>query len=128
MLLNAIVICAAACIGASLGALARWGLGLWLTTTAFPYGTLASNLIGGYLIGIAVAAFQAMPQLDPVWRLLLITGFLGGLTTFSSFSAEVIAMLMNERLGLALGTAALHVAGSLLLTWLGMRTVQQFTA
>ncbi|WP_181360517.1 fluoride efflux transporter CrcB [Variovorax sp. WS11] len=124
MLLHVLAICA----GASIGALARWGLGLWLTTTAFPYGTLASNLIGGYLIGIAVATFQALPQLDPVWRLLLITGFLGGLTTFSSFSAEVVSMLMNERLGLALGTAALHVAGSLMLTWLGIRTVHQFTA
>lgn len=123
MLLHVLAICA----GASIGALCRWCLSLWLTTTAFPYGTLASNLIGGYLIGVAVAAFQAMPQLDPAWRLLLITGFLGGLTTFSSFSAEVVAMLMNERLGLALGTAALHVAGSLALTWLGMRTVQQFT-
>ncbi len=69
-----------------------------------------------------------MPQLDPAWRLLLITGFLGGLTTFSSFSAEVVAMLMSERLGLALGTAALHVCGSLFLTWLGIRTVQQFSA
>jgi CrcB protein len=124
MLLHVLAICA----GASIGALCRWGLSLWLTTTAFPYGTLASNLIGGYLIGIALAAFQAMPQLDPVWRLLLITGFLGGLTTFSSFSAEVVSMLMNERLGLALGTAALHVAGSLVLTWLGIRTVHQFTA
>ncbi|VTU34779.1 chromosome condensation membrane protein [Variovorax sp. PBL-H6] len=118
----------AICAGASIGALCRWGLGLWLTTTAFPYGTLASNLVGGYLIGIAVAVFQAMPQLDPAWRLLLITGFLGGLTTFSSFSAEVVAMLMNERLGLALGTAALHVGGSLFLTWLGIRSVQQFGA
>jgi CrcB protein len=123
MLLHVLAICA----GASIGALCRWCLSLWLTTSAFPYGTLASNLIGGYLIGVAVAAFQAMPQLDPAWRLLLITGFLGGLTTFSSFSAEVVAMLMNERLGLALGTAALHVAGSLVLTWLGIRTVQQFT-
>lgn len=123
MLLHVLAICA----GASIGALCRWCLSLWLTTTAFPYGTLASNLIGGYLIGVAVAAFQAMPQLDPAWRLLLITGFLGGLTTFSSFSAEVVAMLTNERLGLALGTAALHVAGSLVLTWLGIRTVQQFT-
>lgn len=123
MLLHVLAICA----GASIGALCRWCLSLWLTTTAFPYGTLASNLIGGYLIGVAVALFQAMPQLDPAWRLLLITGFLGGLTTFSSFSAEVVAMLMNERLGLALGTAALHVAGSLVLTWLGIRTVQQFT-
>jgi CrcB protein len=89
---------------------------------------VAANLVGGYLIGIAVASFQAMPQLDPVWRLALITGFLGGLTTFSSFSAEVVAMLMQGRLGLALGTAMLHVAGSLALTWLGIRTVQHFMA
>ncbi|RZL90255.1 MAG: fluoride efflux transporter CrcB [Variovorax sp.] len=117
----------AICVGASLGALARWGLGLWLSTGAsLPYGTLASNLIGGYLVGVAVAVFQAMPQLDPVWRLLLITGFLGGLTTFSSFSAEVIGMLMQDRLVRAFGTAALHVCGSLVLTWLGIRTVQQF--
>jgi fluoride exporter len=124
MLLHVLAICA----GASVGALCRWGLSLWLTTSTFPWGTLASNLVGGYLIGLAVAIFQAMPQLDPAWRLLLITGFLGGLTTFSSFSAEVVAMLMQERLALALGTAALHVAGSLVLTWLGLRTVQHFTA
>ncbi len=119
----------AICVGASLGALARWGLGLWLSVpgASMPYGTLASNLIGGYLVGVAVALFQAMPELDPVWRLLLITGFLGGLTTFSSFSAEVVAMLMQDRLALAFGTAVLHVCGSLVLTWLGMRTVQQFT-
>jgi len=117
----------AICIGASLGALARWGLSLWLSTgTSIPWGTVASNLIGGYLVGIAVAVFQAMPQLDPVWRLLLITGFLGGLTTFSSFSAEVVTMLLQDRLALAFGTAALHVCGSLVLTWLGIRTVQQF--
>lgn len=89
-----------------------------------PWGTLAANLIGGYLVGVAVGAFQAMPQLDPGWRLLLVTGFLGGLTTFSSFSAEVVAMLMDNRLLLALGTALLHLAGSLILTWLGLRTVQ----
>jgi fluoride exporter len=117
----------AICAGASIGALCRWCLSLCLTTAAFPYGTLASNLIGGYLIGVAVAVFQAMPQFDPVWRLLLITGFLGGLTTFSSFSAEVVAMLSQDRLALALATAALHVCGSLALTWLGIRTVQQFS-
>jgi CrcB protein len=124
MLLHVLAICA----GASIGALCRWGLNIWLTSAGpLPFGTLAANLIGGYLIGIAVAVFQAMPQLDPAWRLLLITGFLGGLTTFSSFSAEVVTMLMNERMGLALGTAALHLTGSLILTWLGIRTVQQFT-
>lgn len=117
----------AICVGASLGALSRWGLGLWLSAPgSMPWGTLAANLVGGYLIGIAVASFQALPQLDPVWRLALITGFLGGLTTFSSFSAEVIAMLMQGRLALALATATLHVAGSLILTWLGIRTMQHF--
>jgi CrcB protein len=117
-------------IGASLGALSRWGLGLWLSspTSLLPWGTLAANLIGGYLIGVAVGVLQALPQLDPVWRLALVTGFLGGLTTFSSFSAEVVHMLQQQRFGLAMGTALLHVAGSLLLTWLGLRTVQAFAS
>jgi CrcB protein len=115
----------AICVGASFGAMARWGLGLWLNTAGpVPYGTLAANLIGGYLVGVAVGAFQAMPQLDPVWRLLLITGFLGGLTTFSSFSAEVVALLLDSRPLLALGTSMLHLGGSLVLTWLGIRSVQ----
>ena len=119
----------AICMGASLGALARWGLGLWLTPGGLiPWGTLTSNLIGGYLIGLCIAVFQAMPQLDPVWRLLLITGFLGGLTTFSSFSAEVVAFLMAERYALAMGTAALHVLGSLLLTVAGIKTAMFFIA
>ena len=114
---------AAICIGASLGALARWGLGLWLSPGALiPFGTLAANLIGGYLVGICVAVFQALPQLDPVWRLALVTGFLGALTTFSSFSAEVVGMLGQQRYALALATAALHLFGSLLLTVAGIRT------
>lgn len=114
----------AICIGASLGALARWRLGLWLTTGAsvLPWGTLAANLIGGYLIGLCIAVFQAMPQLDPAWRLALVTGFLGGLTTFSSFSAEVVTMLMQQRYLLALGTAGLHVVGSLVLAVLGIQS------
>lgn len=116
------------CIGASLGALARWGLALWLNVGApgspmlLPWGTLAANLVGGFLIGVCVAAFQMLPQLDPIWRLTLVTGFLGGLTTFSSFSAEVVAMLLEQRFALALGTALLHVAGSLLMTWAGIRS------
>jgi CrcB protein len=119
----------AICIGASLGAVTRWGLGLWLTPSGLiPWGTLAANLIGGYLIGICIAVFQAMPQLDPVWRLLLITGFLGGLTTFSSFSAEVVGFLMAERYAVALGTALAHVAGSLLLTILGIKSAAYFIA
>ncbi len=119
----------AICIGASLGALARWGLGLWLTPGGLlPWGTLAANLIGGYLIGVAIAAFQAMPELDPVWRLLLVTGFLGGLTTFSSFSAEVVEFLMAGRYELALLTAALHVLGSLGMTVLGLKSLAWWLA
>lgn len=119
----------AICIGASVGALSRWGLGLWLTPGGvIPWGTLAANLIGGYLIGLCIAVFQSMPQLDPVWRLLLVTGFLGGLTTFSSFSGEVVSLLMQARYGLALGTAALHVLGSLLLTVAGIKTALFFIA
>jgi CrcB protein len=122
----------AICIGASLGALGRWGLGLWLNPTAtvataasaIPLGTLAANLIGGYLVGVGVAVFQALPQLDPVWRLALVTGFLGALTTFSSFSAEVVAMLQQQRYALALGTALLHLLGSLLLTVAGIKSAQ----
>ncbi len=113
----------AICLGASAGALARWGLALWLTPGGLlPWGTLAANLIGGYLIGVCIAVFQSLPQLDPVWRLMLVTGFLGGLTTFSSFSAEVVTFLMEERYGLALGTAALHVLGSLLMTVIGIKS------
>jgi len=119
----------AICIGASTGALARWGLGLWLSPGGvIPWGTLAANLIGGYLVGVCIAVFQAMPQLDPLWRLLLITGFLGGLTTFSSFSAEVVSLLMAERYALALGTATAHVAGSLLMTVIGIKTATFFIA
>lgn len=111
------------CIGASLGALARWRLGLWLSPgSMLPWGTLAANLIGGYLIGLCVAVFQALPQIDPVWRLALITGFLGALTTFSSFSAEVVDMALAQRWGLAAVTVLAHLSGSLLLTFAGIRT------
>lgn len=122
------------CLGACLGALARWQLGLLLNPassaagTVLPLGTLAANLIGGYLIGVCVAVFQAMPQLDPAWRLALVTGFLGALTTFSSFSAEVVGMLTQQRYALALLTAAVHLCGSLLLTIAGMRSAAFFLA
>nr|WP_315494072.1 fluoride efflux transporter CrcB [uncultured Rhodoferax sp.] len=123
----------AICLGACVGALARWQLGLWLNPvatagTVLPWGTLAANLLGGYLVGVCVAVFQALPQLDPVWRLALVTGFLGALTTFSSFSAEVVAMLGQQRYALALGTAALHLLGSLLLTVAGLRSATYFIA
>ena len=124
MLLNAIVICLAACMGALL----RWGFSTWLNSGGvLPWGTLAVNLIGGYLIGIAIAFFNGLPNIDPAWRLMVITGFLGTLTTFSSFSAETVGMLINGRLVLAFSTIALHLGGSLCLTWLGLRTVRALT-
>jgi len=119
----------AICIGACVGALARWGLGLWLNPGAvLPMGTLAANLIGGYLVGVAVAVFQALPHLDPAWRMAIVTGFLGALTTFSSFSAEVVGMLGQQRYLLAFSTAALHLFGSLLLTIAGIKTATFFIA
>lgn len=117
------------CMGACIGALARWQLGLWLNPSTqdddvFPWGTLAANLMGGYLIGLCVGVFQNMPQLAPEWRLLCVTGFLGALTTFSTFSAEVVGMLQQGRLLLALSTAGVHLLGSLVLTYLGLLTVK----
>ncbi len=117
----------AICVGACVGALARWQLGLLFNVGGtLPWGTLYANLIGGYLIGLCVAVFQAMPELDPAWRLLLVTGFLGALTTFSSFSAEVVGMLMQSRFVLALFTAGLHLVGSLLLTLAGIKTASMW--
>ena len=116
----------AICLGACVGALSRWQLGLWLNPAnagLLPWGTLAANLVGGYLVGVCVGVFQQLPDLDPVWRLALVTGFLGALTTFSSFSAEVVAMLQQGRFALAAGTASLHLFGSLALTVLGLKTV-----
>jgi CrcB protein len=114
------------CVGASLGALARWQLSLWLngSTHWLPVGTLAANLAGGWLIGLLVAIFQAQPQIDPLWRLALVTGFLGALTTFSTFSMETVGLLLQERLGQAFALASLHLAGSLALTWVGLKCGQ----
>ena len=113
------------CAGASLGALLRWFLAGRLNPLLpfLPPGTLAANLVGGYLVGIAIALFAALPDLSPQWRLFVITGFLGGLTTFSTFSAEVVIQLQQGRPGWALATAVAHLAGSLMLTALGIATV-----
>lgn len=117
------------CFGASLGALARWRLGLWLSPGGvIPWGTVAANLVGGYLIGVIATFFHAMPQLDPVWRLALVTGFLGALTTFSTFSVEVVEMLLAQRYLAATGTTALHLGGSLALTALGIFSASYFIA
>jgi len=113
-------------VGAGLGALLRAGFNLLTVSFAsvIPMGTLLSNLVGGYLIGIAVAYFGNNPSLSPEWRLLVITGFLGGLTTFSSFSAEVVAFMQRGEITWALGTALVHLIGSLALTFLGILTYQ----
>lgn len=111
--------------GAAIGAWLRWGLGLWLNTPrhgAIPLGTLAANLIGGYAIGVVMAWFVARPDLPPEWRLFIVTGLLGGLTTFSSFSAEVVQMLLRQQYGTALTTTLLHLGGSLAMTALGVWT------
>jgi CrcB protein len=112
-------------LGAALGAWLRWGLGVWLNglLPTLPPGTLLANLVGGYLVGVAVAFFAQHPEVPPAWRLFIVTGFLGGLTTFSTFSAEVVHNLQAGRLGWALGTAALHLFGSVAMTLLGMGTV-----
>lgn len=112
-------------LGAAAGAVLRWLLGLSLNSLfpTIPLGTLTANLIGGYLIGVAVAVFAGHPGLAPEWRLLIITGFLGGLTTFSTFSAEVTALLQEGRLLWAGMAISAHVAGSLLMTILGLATV-----
>lgn len=114
-------------IGAAIGAWARWLLGLWLNPVfiSLPLGTLSANLIGGYLIGVAVMVFHINTALPPELRLFLITGLLGGLTTFSSFSAEVVALIRIDNWPMAAGAIVLHVGGSLLMTGLGIYTVQR---
>ena len=111
-------------LGASLGALLRWFLSLRLNHTlpSLPMGTLASNLIGGYVVGLCVAYFAARPDISPEARLFAITGFCGGLTTFSTFSAEVVEMLQRGDLGASSLVIVAHVAGSLCMTLLGLAT------
>lgn len=116
---------AAIALGAVLGAWLRWGLSYWLNErSALPLGTLAANLIGAYIIGLAVAAFALQPDVSPFWRLFLVTGLLGALTTFSTFSAESIAMLANGQWSLALTHTAAHLLGSLAATAAGIATVR----
>lgn len=119
---------AAVSLGAALGALLRWALsaGLNQAFPMLPLGTLVANLVGGYLVGVAVAVLAQHPQVPPEWRLFVITGFLGGLTTFSTFSAEVVQALSAGRLGWAMATVAVHVLGSLALTLLGLATPALF--
>ncbi len=112
-------------VGAALGAWSRWLLGLALNPllVMMPLGTLAANLLGGYLVGVAVGVFHLNSGLSPALKLFAITGFLGGLTTFSTFSAEVVERLLAHQFGWALGVAGVHLAGSLLMTYLGLLSV-----
>ncbi|MCD7983888.1 MAG: fluoride efflux transporter CrcB [Desulfovibrio sp.] len=114
----------AICAGASAGAVLRWLLGLALNPLfpTVPLGTLAANWLGGYIIGLAISLFAFFPFLGAEWRLLVVTGFLGALTTFSTFSAEVATLIQEGRLLWAGGAVALHVCGSLFMTFLGMGT------
>ncbi|WP_454721432.1 MULTISPECIES: fluoride efflux transporter CrcB [Cupriavidus] len=111
-------------VGAAAGAWLRWLFSvLWnAVNPALPYGTLAANLVGGYLVGLAVGYFDAHVELPPEWRLLAVTGFLGGLTTFSTFSSEVVANLMAGDYGWAAAHLLLHLGGSLVLTVAGLWT------
>lgn len=115
---------AAVGLGAAVGAWLRWGMGLWLNAIhpLIPMGTLSANLAGGYLIGLAVAFFAQHPGIAPEWRLFIVTGFLGGLTTFSTFSAEVFTLLSRARYLAGLGAMGLHLFGSLAMTGLGVLT------
>ena len=119
---------AAISLGASLGAVLRWTFGILLNPIYFaiPLGTVFANLLGGYLIGLALAVFEQHAEIAPEWRLLIITGFLGGLTTFSTFSAEVTKMLHDGSFAVAFGTILIHVVGSIMLTILGIYTYQFF--
>lgn len=119
MMINGLV---AVGTGAALGAWARWGLSAWLNTrfTLFPLGTFVANAVGGFLVGLAVACFVRHPQLSPAWRLFAVTGFLGGLTTFSTYSAEVISLIERNEMMWALAVAAAHLLVSLLLTAAGI--------
>jgi len=113
-------------VGASLGAWLRWLLGMKLNALfpTIPPGTVVANMVGGYIIGLAIAFLAASPPLSPEWRLLIITGFCGGLTTFSTFSAETVALIQEGRLVWALGSISLHVAGSLAMTAAGLLSYQ----
>lgn len=112
--------------GAAVGAWLRWWFGILFNplVPTLPLGTLAANLVGGYLMGMAMALFTEHPGLPPEVRLLLATGFLGGLTTFSTFSAETVTLLLRAQYGWSAAIIGLHVAGSLVMTLFGIWTIK----
>jgi fluoride exporter len=116
-------------VGAALGAWLRWGLGLWLNPAlpSLPIGTLAANLIGGYLVGVAAGFFALSTHLPVELRLLIVTGFLGGLTTFSTFSSEAVDLLARSQYGWAVAHTLGHLLGSLMMTALGLLTIHLLT-
>jgi CrcB protein len=120
----------AVAVGGVAGCLLRWMLAMLLNRLfpTVPPGTLAANLIGCYVIGVAIAFFSAYPAFAPEWRLLITTGFCGGLTTFSTFSAEIVTLLQGGRLGWAAGAIAIHLCGSLVMTIAGIGTVNWLKA
>jgi len=117
-------------VGAAIGAWLRWWLGIVLNPVfpTLPFGTLAANLIGGYLVGVAVAFFSQHAGLSPEARLFVITGFMGGLTTFSTFSAEAVTLISRSEYAWALAHTAIHLGGSLVMTTLGILTVSLLKA
>ena len=117
-------------LGAACGAWLRWGLAVWLTRlhAHVNVGTAVANLGGGYLIGLALGYFTAHPHLAPAWRLFVITGFLGGLTTFSTFSGESMKLLEGGAYGWALVHVLLHVAGALACCFAGMASWRALAA
>lgn len=117
-------------IGAALGALLRWALGLKLNAIleVIPFGTVAANLLAAYVIGLATAYFATTSNLSPEWKLLIITGFCGGLSTFSTFSMEIVTLLQRQQFAWAAGSIGLHVVGSVLMTLAGMATWQLLRA
>jgi CrcB protein len=112
--------------GAAVGAWLRWWLGSLLNPVlpTLPLGTLAANLLGGYLIGLTLAALSHFEALAPEIRLLVVTGFLGGLTTFSTFSAEATTLLAHQQIGWALTLVSVHVIGSILMTFAGIGSMR----
>jgi len=117
-------------IGGGLGSVARWYVSMKMNgmTAVLPVGTLTVNLVGAFIIGLGIAIFSRLTHLDPVWKLLLTTGFCGGLTTFSTFSLEVVYMLQDGRFAGALLNMFLNLAGSLAMTLLAFMLVSWFTA